>query len=104
MGAFDTILFSAPWSEGAIVEDVHQAVFDHGVTARFLKEAPAHLAPGGAIWLQYCDASPRNFAALKRTLAELNYSIAGCWRYRTYDLFARKRCHIYTSSCRHPRG
>jgi release factor glutamine methyltransferase len=94
-GEFDTILFAAPWSEGEIREDVHHAVFDRGVVARFLKEAPAHLAPGGAIWLQYCDASARNFAALQRTLSELNYSVAGTWRYRDYDLFARKRCHIY---------
>jgi methylase of polypeptide subunit release factors len=85
---FDTMVFSAPWSEGEIKREVHRAVFDRGVTARFLREAPAHLAPGGAIWLQYCDGSPRLFAELKDTLAKLDYSIEGTWSYRTHDVFA----------------
>jgi methylase of polypeptide subunit release factors len=91
---FDTMVFSAPWSEGEIKREVHRAVFDQGVTARFLREAPEHLAPGGAIWLQYCDGSPRLFAELKDTLTELKYSIGGTWSYRTHDVFARRDSNI----------
>lgn len=79
---------NAPWSEGEITRDVHRAVFENGVTARFLQGAASYLAPGGAVWLQYCDASKKNFPALQGWIAESGYSIQGPWSYGCHDLYA----------------
>ena len=87
-GKFDTITFAAPWSEGDIAREVHRAVFENGVTGRFLKEAVTHLNPGGAVWLQYCDASKKNFALLKDWIAESGYAVQGTWSYAVHDLYA----------------
>jgi methylase of polypeptide subunit release factors len=93
-GEFETIIFAAPWSEGEVKRDAHHAVFDQGVVIRFLKEAPQYLAPGGAIWLQYCDASEKNFALFKQALVDLAYSVQGEWSYKFYDVFAKKDASI----------
>ncbi|MEI6807341.1 MAG: 50S ribosomal protein L11 methyltransferase [bacterium] len=61
MGAeqFDVIIFNAPWSEGVPKSLYDTAIYDpgHSVLAGFMKAAPAHLAAGGAILLQYSDVS-----------------------------------------------
>jgi 16S rRNA G1207 methylase RsmC len=63
-GAFDNIIFAAPWSEGEITKPLDYALYDNGVVARFLREADSYLKENGSIWLQYCDAFPNNFRQL----------------------------------------
>jgi len=56
---FDVILFNAPWVEGQPRTIYDRALFDPGyrVLTQFLTDAPEHLVEGGAILLQFSDAS-----------------------------------------------
>lgn len=57
--SFDVIMFNAPWAEGTPASLYDTAIYDpgHAVLERFMGSAPAHLAPDGAILLQYSDVS-----------------------------------------------
>lgn len=84
MGAeqFDVIIFNAPWSEGVPKSLYDTAIYDpgHSVLAGFMKAAPAHLAAGGAILLQYSDVSDgrggRSLDLLTSILAANGLSVA----------------------------
>lgn len=56
---FDVIVFNAPWADGIPKSLYDTAIYDpdHRVIDGFMKSAPAHLAPGGVILLQYSDVS-----------------------------------------------
>jgi len=58
---FDVILFNAPWIQGEPQTLYDTANYDPGyrIIDGFLKDAPNHLAPGGAILLQYSNVSER---------------------------------------------
>jgi methylase of polypeptide subunit release factors len=58
---FDVILFNAPWIQGKPQTLYDTANYDPGyrVLDGFLHGASEHLAPGGAILLQYSDVSQR---------------------------------------------
>ena len=58
---FDVILFNAPWIQGEPQTLYDTANYDPGyrVLDGFLQDAPAHLASGGVILLQYSDVSQR---------------------------------------------
>ena len=58
---FDVILFNAPWIQGEPQTLYDTANYDPGyrVIDGFMRAAPEHLAPGGAILLQYSDVSQR---------------------------------------------
>ncbi len=58
---FDVILFNAPWIQGEPQTLYDTANYDPGyrVLDGFLRGAPAHLASGGVILLQYSDVSQR---------------------------------------------
>lgn len=59
---FDTILFNAPWFEGEprTLYDAAHYDPDRAILSGFLKAAPSHLAPEGAILLQYSDVSDKD--------------------------------------------
>jgi len=58
---FDVILFNAPWIQGEPQTLYDTANYDPGyrVLDGFLRGAPEHLVPGGAILLQYSNISQR---------------------------------------------
>jgi methylase of polypeptide subunit release factors len=58
---FHAILFNAPWIQGEPRTLYDTANYDPGyrIMDGFLKEAPDHLMPDGAILLQYSDVSQR---------------------------------------------
>jgi hypothetical protein len=91
---FDTILFSAPWSEGEIRRPGHAAIFENGFTVRFLDKARAHLASEGCIWLQYCDASRANFDYVVSTFRTHGYVEARSFRNSSWDLATRARANV----------
>ena len=59
---FHTILFNAPWIQGEPQTLYDTANYDPGyrVLDAFLQGVPAHLAPDGAVLLQYSDVSQRS--------------------------------------------
>lgn len=83
-GQFDTIIFAAPWSVGVINKPLDYALYDTGVVARFLKEAPEFLKPGGSIWLQYCDAFPENFNQLSGWIETAGLRVINEWQYENF--------------------
>jgi methylase of polypeptide subunit release factors len=93
-GAFDTILFAAPWSEGEIQTPFDYALYDNGVVARFFAGARAHLAPGGRIWLQYCDAFPANFGKLPDWIAGHGFAVARSWSYDTWGQLVKRTVNV----------
>lgn len=93
-GKFDTIMFAAPWSEGEIRCHAHRALFDNGVTARFLREAKGRLNPGGSVWLEYSDASQGNFSALHRAILAEGYSISASAAHVVWDSLAGRRARV----------
>jgi len=80
---FHTILFNAPWIQGEPQTLYDTANYDpgYGVLDAFLQGALAHLAPGGAILLQYSDVSQRkgenSMVHLKESIAANGLRIAG---------------------------
>jgi methylase of polypeptide subunit release factors len=58
---FDVILFNAPWVKGEPRTLYDTAIYDPGyrVIDGFMQAVSGHLAPGGAILLQYSDVSQR---------------------------------------------
>jgi len=58
---FDVILFNAPWIQGEPQTAYDTANYDPGyrVLDGFIRSAPEHLAPGGAVLLQYSNVSQR---------------------------------------------
>ncbi len=83
-GKFDTIVFAAPWSVGVINKPLDYALYDTGVVARFLKEAPDFLELGGSIWLQYCDAFPENFNQLSDWIGTAGLRVYKEWQYEHF--------------------
>lgn len=79
---FDVIIFNAPWAEGTPKSLYDTAIYDpgHSVLAGFMKAAPAHLADGGTILLQYSDVSDgrggRSLDHLTSILAENGLFVA----------------------------
>ena len=55
------ILFNAPWIQGEPQTAYDTANYDPGyrVLDGFIRSAPEHLAPGGAVLLQYSNVSQR---------------------------------------------
>lgn len=94
-GKFDTIIFAAPWSEGEISRPFHHAVFDTGVVGRFLREAKAHLAAGGSLWVQHCDESRERFGAFNEAVQTHGYRVEGRWSYLHLTRFAPKLARVY---------
>lgn len=70
---FDTIMFNAPWITGEPRTLYDTANFDPGqrVIGGFLRGASGHLAPGGAVLLQYSDVSQRKGGGSLDRLAAL---------------------------------
>jgi methylase of polypeptide subunit release factors len=93
-GRFDTIIFAAPWSEGTIARPFHHAIFEDGVTGRFLKDARGHLTETGRVWVQYSDASAANFSLFLGWIKEHGYAIQREWTLKDWDLFERKKATI----------
>lgn len=75
--AFDVILFNAPWIQGEPQTLYDTAVYDPGyrVLDGFMRAAPDHLAPGGAILLQYSDVSQRTG---ENSVTHLDALMAAC--------------------------
>ena len=93
-GSFDTIIFAAPWSEGEIKNDYHHALYDTGVVCRFLEEAGSRLNPGGDIWIQYCDAFPKNNERFLSDIKEKGYSIDGSWSYSGWGNLVKRKVNV----------
>lgn len=80
---FDVILFNAPWIQGDPQTLYDAANYDPGyrVVTEFLRAAPRHLSPDGAILLQYSDVSQRrgegSLEHLESVLAESGLRVAG---------------------------
>jgi len=74
---FDVILFNAPWIQGEPQTLYDTAIYDPGfrVLDGFMEAAPKHLAPGGAILLQYSDVSQRKGEG---SMAHLDALMAAC--------------------------
>jgi len=83
---FDVILFNAPWIQGEPQTLYDTANYDPGyrVVDGFLRNAPDHLSPGGAILLQYSNVSQRTGEAgidhLKASIAASGLRIAASRR------------------------
>ena len=88
-GKFDTIIFAAPWSEGEIKSHFYHAIFDRGVTTRFLAEAKEYLARGGSIWVQYSDECEANYRRLLDAIEKHGYRIDQSWSYRDWAIITR---------------
>ena len=93
-GRFDTIIFAAPWSEGEIKSVFYHAIFDHGVTPRFLAEAKKHLAEGGSIWVQYSDESGPNYRLFLDAIEKHGYRIEQSWAYRDWAIITKRHAAI----------
>jgi methylase of polypeptide subunit release factors len=81
---FEAILFNAPWLSGTPRTAYEAALYDDGsVISRFLEGAPAHLAPGGAIWLLYADVFERTghgaLSILRELLAKNGLQVRNRW-------------------------
>lgn len=93
-GVFDTIIFAAPWSEGEIKTPFDHALYDCGVVERFFRDAGPHLAEGGRIWLQYCDAFPRNFRRLQHWIHDNGFVIEASWTLSAWGQLVKRQVNI----------
>ena len=93
-GTFETIIFAAPWSEGEIKTAFDHALYDCGVVERFFKEVRPYLADNGRIWLQYCDAFPKNFDQLQHWIADNGFHVEESWSYATWGQLVKRQVSV----------
>lgn len=94
-GDFDTIIFAAPWSEGVVKKPFDHALYDNGVTARFLQDAGRYLRADGFIWLEYSDAFPDNFQMLNKLIAANGFVIEQQWSYQDWGKLVKREVGVY---------
>jgi methylase of polypeptide subunit release factors len=94
-GRFDTIIFAAPWSEGTPTAACSHAVYEDGVVNRFFREARGYLSKDGTIWIQYCDAYPKNYERFHDSLRENGYRIEDEWSFGCWDIMVKRHAKVY---------